>query len=296
MGPQASTDTAPPAVTPDDWQVDRLDLDAYLDRVSYSGDRAPTVGTLTALHRAHLATVPFENLDIILGRGIDPDLAAVQDKIVGRRRGGYCFEHNVLFGAALQRLGFDVGRHVARIGDPTVKVVARSHLALLVSVDGQRWLADVGFGSGPLEPVPLTGPGVVRQGAWEYRVLAGPDAGWRLQGRWEGDWRACYTLTPELAHPVDVEVANHYTATHPASPFVTNPAVVRKDETAVRALRGRQLTVVYPDGTQEARDIPDGGYGAALAEFGLTLPDAEVAALSARIDESTSDDGAADDG
>jgi len=107
------------------WDVDRLDLDAYLARVAYDGDRA--LLTLHSLHRAHIAAVPFENLDVTLGRGIDPDLDAVQDKIVARGRGGYCYEMNVLFGAALERLGFDVERRLARVGDQASKVTPRSH-------------------------------------------------------------------------------------------------------------------------------------------------------------------------
>jgi N-hydroxyarylamine O-acetyltransferase len=83
----------------DEWEIERLDLDAYLRRVGHVGDTAPTAQTLAALHRAHLAAIPFENLDVVLGRGIAVDVDSVQAKLVERRRGGYCYEHGVLFAA-----------------------------------------------------------------------------------------------------------------------------------------------------------------------------------------------------
>ena len=99
-----------------EWDIDRLDLEAYLRRVGFAGDTAPTVQTLAALHRAHVAAVPFENVDIVLGRGVSVELDSVQAKLVDRGRGGYCYEHGLLFGAALERLGYTVDRLLARVG------------------------------------------------------------------------------------------------------------------------------------------------------------------------------------
>ena len=134
----------------DEWEIERLDLDAYMRRVGHDGDTAPTAQTLAALHRAHLAAIPFENLDVVLGRGIAVDLDSVQAKLVERRRGGYCYEHGVLFAAALERLGFGVERMLARVGGeelerpraPThILLISRRHIA---STSGR---ADSGIGS-----------------------------------------------------------------------------------------------------------------------------------------------------
>ena len=135
-----------------EWSIERLDLDAYLKRVSYDGSLDPTVETLQALHRAHLAAIPFENLDILLGRGISLELDAIQQKLVHNRRGGYCFEHNLLFSAALERIGFPVTRLAARVQPE--RPGPRTHVCLLVEAGGERWLADTGFGTTLLEAMP----------------------------------------------------------------------------------------------------------------------------------------------
>lgn len=111
--------------TGDQWQVDRLDLGAYLARLGIATDAG-----LAEVHRAHLAAIPFENLDVILGRGVSVDLADVAAKLVVGRRGGYCYEHGLLLGAALSRLGHDVERRLVRVGDPALDPRPRSHLVL----------------------------------------------------------------------------------------------------------------------------------------------------------------------
>src|SRR5262245_30890771 len=123
-----------------------LDLDAYLARIGYTGDLTPTLKTLRGLHLAHATHIPFENLDILLGRSIELDLASLQSKLVARRRGGYCFEQNTLFAAALETVGFPVTRLGARVLMGTDHIRPRTHMLLGVTADGAEWLADVGFG------------------------------------------------------------------------------------------------------------------------------------------------------
>src|SRR5699024_6440565 len=123
----------------------RLDIDAYLQRIGYDGPLEPTEATLYALHRAHASTIPFENLDILLGRGISLEMDDIQDKLVRRQRGGYCYEHNLLFSALLEHAGFEVRRLVSRL-NPNQPGPA-SHMMLNVSVGNRTWLADVGFGA-----------------------------------------------------------------------------------------------------------------------------------------------------
>src|SRR5262245_28990314 len=168
--------------------ADQLDLDAYLARIEYASERAPTLPVLKAVHLAHATHIPFENLDIQLGRPILLDLESLQAKLVRGRRGGYCFEQNTLFAPALDQLGFRVTRLAARVRIGATRMAARTHMTLKVDVDGGSWLADVGFGgAGLLEPVPLLPDQVERQFAWSYR-LQEKDGLWVLQSLARESW------------------------------------------------------------------------------------------------------------
>lgn len=144
-----------------------VDVDAYLARLGYAGDRAPTLTTLAALQLAHLRAVPFENLDVFARRGVRVDLAHSLHKVVARRGGGWCFELNGAFSALLGALGFDVTRHSAQVDSDDTLGPPLDHLALVVHLDGRRWLVDVGFGDAPLAPLDLDDPspqdGLVRR-------------------------------------------------------------------------------------------------------------------------------------
>src|SRR5262245_62565608 len=118
-----------------------IDLAAYFERIAYAGDRSPSRATLDALHLAHATHIPFEDLDILLGRPIRLDLASLQAKLVAGRRGGYCFEQNALFAAVLEQLGFAVTRLAARVRFRTDRVLGRTHMALRVDVGGVPLLA-----------------------------------------------------------------------------------------------------------------------------------------------------------
>ena len=217
-----------------------LDLDAYLERIAYAGSLAPSRSTLDALHLAHATHIPFENLDILLGRPIRLDLASLQAKLVTGRRGGYCFEQNRLFAAALEALGFAVTPLAARVRFGALLVRPRTHMTLQVEVDGSRMLADVGFGvHGLLLPVSLEGTGESQRFAWAYRIAV--DAGQRvLQLRDGPAWTDLYAFTLEPHYPVDYEMANHYTSTHPSSRFVQALIAQRSsDRRAAHVARSR---------------------------------------------------------
>jgi N-hydroxyarylamine O-acetyltransferase len=259
------------------WQTDRLDLDAYLERIAYAGALAPQADTLSALHRAHAATIPFENLDIVLDRAIELDLDSVQDKLVRRHRGGYCFEHNLLFAAVLERLGYAVTRLAARVQPG--RSGARTHMLLRVLADGRPWLADVGFGASLLEPLPLAST-TARQGGWTYRLRHAPGEAWLLQKGDPHGWADMYSFTLEPQRPIDYVVYNHYTATHPRSPFVGQLVALRTEPNVQHALRGRQLTTTRADGTTETVHLAHDELPDVLAElFGISLEPDEVAAL-----------------
>src|SRR5262249_12522387 len=124
-----------------------LNLDAYFARIGYTGERRAAHAVLDAVHLAHATSVPFENLDIFLGRPIRIDLESVQAKLVHARRGGYCFEQNTLFAAVLEQLGFPVTCLAARVRLGASRVLPRTHMVLKVEAEGASWLADVGFGT-----------------------------------------------------------------------------------------------------------------------------------------------------
>ena len=196
-------------------------LAAYLDRIGLSGRRQSP--TLAEVHRAHVSAIPFENLDPHRGVPVSLEPEALVRKLVQERRGGYCFEQNLLLAAALEGLGLRVERMLARVrlDRPAGRVSPRTHLVLRVTSGEAAWLADAGFGNGTLlEPIPF-GPGDVhRQSGWRYRLVAEGRAH-VLQAERDGDWSDLYEFIPEPVPFVDLETSNWFTATHPRSPFVT---------------------------------------------------------------------------
>lgn len=236
-----------------EWGSERLDVDAYLQRIDHAGQLSPSAGTLRALHRAHLAAIPFENLDIVLGRTIPLDIDSLQDKLVERGRGGYCYEHNLLFAAVLERLGYAVTRLVARVRPD--RSASRTHMLLRVDVDGASWIADVGFGGAVLEPLPLQHDTVARQGEWAYRLHIADDGVWLLQSLRPDGAVNLYSFTLEGQRRVDYDIINHYTSTHPNSPFTERVVAMRIEDGAHHALVNRQLTTTYPNGDTDRRSV-----------------------------------------
>jgi N-hydroxyarylamine O-acetyltransferase len=251
---------------------DAFDLNAYLRRIGHDGPREPTPRLLEALHLAHALTIPFENLDVRLGRPIRLDVANLQAKLVAGRRGGYCFEQNTLFAAALEALGFQVTRLAARVRFGATRLLPRTHMLLRVDIGGQSYLADVGFGGdGLLGPVPLTPGQVVRQGLWTYRLVE--EAGLLVLQSRRGGWFDLYAFSLEPQHPIDFEVANHYTATHPESIFVRSLTVQRPSLQERHVLRNRDYLVESATGTNSRHVADDEEMRRLLAEtFGLDLP------------------------
>jgi N-hydroxyarylamine O-acetyltransferase len=256
----------------DNWSVAKLDLDAYLGRLGLTGEPLPATGaTLGRLHLAHLTAIPFENLDILLGRGIRVDLESIQAKLVGARRGGYCFEQGQLYGAALERLGFGVERLLARAWRPGA-TSARTHLTLRVAAGSESWLSDVGFGSSPAGPLSLDAEGPQQVGEWTYEVVPGDlPRTWMLRELQAGEWVTQYTVEEASVYPIDIVLSNYYMSTHPDSWFTQAPIVVRRELEAIRSLRGRTYTITRPGHVKERRDLSDAEWKDALQqEFGFT--------------------------
>jgi len=249
-----------------------VDLDAYFQRIGFGGELKPRLDTLCALHFAHATTIPFENLDIQMGLPIHLDLASLQEKLVLRRRGGYCFEHNTLFLAALKDLGFDVVPCEARVRLGAPETLPRTHMLLLLRLEGTPWLCDVGFGGeGLLHPVPMDGE-AHSQYLNAYRVIAeGPLR--VLQSRHDGGWTDLYAFHPEPRFAVDFEVANHYTSTHPESRFVRTLTAQLPGPQVRRILRNRAYAEIRGDSV-EGRELELDEVLPMLREtFGIRVPE-----------------------
>jgi len=250
-----------------------LDLDAYLRRIRYSGSLQPNYQVLAALHLAHATHIPFENLDILLGRSVRLDLETLQAKMINGRRGGYCFEQNVLFAALLERLGYSVTPLAGRVRYRVRRVLPRTHMLLLVRCDGATWIADVGFGlEGFLLPLPFGSEQEIHQYGRTYRLV--PEHGqWTLQKREAESWNDLYTFLPEPQLLVDYEMANYYTSTHPDSVFVRTLIAQLSTPEVRKFLRNRVLTVDNGRSiTTRTIEGDEGLLDVLAAEFALQFP------------------------
>lgn len=262
-----------------------FDIPAYLKRIGCDAVKARDLSALQDLHARHLERIPFENIDVFLGRPGTLELDALQRKLVHEARGGYCFEQNGLFAAALRALGFNAHTLEARVRPPGATApLPRTHMLLRVDLDGRGFAADVGFGGdGPLLPVALDGT-PCEQPHGVYRVDRERSALHVMRLLEDGIWRDLYAFTLTPAEAVDFEVAHHFTSTHPRSPFVQALTVQRCDKMARRILRGRCYTE-RRNGEETVREISDGEFGPLLEEeLGLRLPEDILQELVKRVD------------
>ena len=266
-----------------------LDLDAYFNRINYAGSRAPTLETLKALHFAHTMAVPFENLTVLAGDPVLIDLASVQAKIVGKNRGGYCFEVNGLFAAVLRALGFDVTTLIGRVRWKAPEEIAtnRSHMMSLVTLPEGRFLADIGFGGITMTgPVPFVTDEVLETPHEPRRFLARDvqgSAGYELQALLGEAWAPVYRFTLEPNGPVDYEQANWHTSTHPASIFKQFLIVGRPTPTSRKTIFNTELTIRGLDGKAETVSLEsvDEISEALATHFDLRLSDDDKARMLA---------------
>ena len=220
-----------------------LDLEAYLARIGAPAPLAPSADALADLQQAHVGAIPFENLDILLGRPVLLDIESLQAKLVTARRGGYCFEQNTLFQAALEAMGFEVAALAARVRVGATTVRARTHMLLRVDLPEGPFVADVGFGAdGPVRALPLAEGREHWVGPSGHR-LRREGALWVLEANPDGKWSDLYAFTLEPQYPIDFEMANHFTSTHPRSAFVNSLNAQRIFPERRVVLRNRDLTV-----------------------------------------------------
>jgi N-hydroxyarylamine O-acetyltransferase len=254
-----------------------IDLDRYLARIGYSGTPRANLDTLRALTELHPAAIPFEAVDVLLGRPVDLSPRAIQAKLIDGGRGGYCFEQNGLLKRVLGELGFAVEGLIGRVLwmlTPDAPPMPLTHMALRVTIDGERWLADVGFGScvagAPLrfDAVGMEQPTrhetfrLTRRGAWTLLEAQLPDG-----------WHPLYVLSPEPALEIDYIAANWYTSTHPASGFRRDLRVALTAPERRITLMNNRLTVrPAGGGGMERRFLSESELADALVStFGLRL-------------------------
>lgn len=262
-----------------------FDLDAYLGRIGHPRVE-PSAETLRSLHAAHVRAIPFENVDVVLRRHRGIELAAIMDKLVRRNRGGYCYEHGLLFAAALEALGFTVRRSFARVRPDRVSG-SYTHMLMVVPVDGVEYLVDVGFGAWVLHPTPLIDGTEVDQAGWRHRIRR-ENGQWLFEKRAADGWDTLHATLGLPARQVDYEVFHHYTSTHPRSPFTGQLVVMRLAEGAGRKFVGRRLVTEYADGRVETTEITADRLADTLRALDVELTPAELSAVHSFY-ESTKD-------
>ncbi len=244
----------------------------YRQRIGLVEDVHVDETSFEAMHRAQVFTVPFENLDIHLGRGIDVSPGAVYRKVVKGKRGGYCFELNGLFLQALQHYGFEARALLARVhltGTPG----GRTHQISLVKLGNRQWIADVGFGAASLHaPIPLEMNRVSHQDGLEYRLMPASPWGTMLQLRMEGEWKDLYSFDREHVCQGDIETGNHFTSTSPRVHFTKVKIVSLVSPTGRVALSDQVLTRVEKgETTQEEWPLDSRYIGRIETRFGIEL-------------------------
>jgi N-hydroxyarylamine O-acetyltransferase len=265
--------------------VKQIDLDAYFGRLGYGGPAAPTLRTLASLHALHAEKIPFENLSPFLGEPVNLDPASLQDKLLRRGRGGWCFEHNLLFSYALLDMGYRVTRLAARVrwNVPPHVTTSRSHMLMLVDLEEGRYIADVGFGGLTLTAPLRLAPGVEQRTPHEPHRIAALNGGYVLEAKVAGEWQSLYTFDLAEQQLPDYEVSNWYLCHHPQSQFVTGIIAARAGPDVRHALRNTRYAIHHANGDTQKRYLGSvDEYRAALAgPFQIRLP--EAAHLDAKL-------------
>jgi N-hydroxyarylamine O-acetyltransferase len=252
--------------------ITAMRLRHYLDHIGISGALDATVDTLRRLHVAHREAFLFENLSIQTGGGVSLALADLEHKFLDQGRGGYCFEQNTLFAAVLRELGFATDTLLGRVRRGPPERWCRTHMVLRVRIDRDVWLADVGFGGlGLLEPIPLRDGAQARQVGFDYTLRREAHV-WVLSTRDAVSTMDQYEFSEDPQTPWDVEVANHFTSTHPESVFRKTLTIQRTTRHERIVLRHDMWTcyreVRAEDHPIERRDLDR----VVREQFGLTLP------------------------
>ena len=231
-------------------------LPRYFARIGYSGAVAPTWEVLAALQAAPIAAIPFEAIDALTGAGVDIGADAIDAKLIGQRRGGYCFEQNGLFLRVLQAIGFAAEGLIGRVrwmlpddAPPT----PRTHMVVRVTIEGRSWLVDAGFGAAvPPQPLAMDSEDPQPTRHESYRVVR-HGAEWQVAALIEEEWRTLYRIENVVPPAIDYEIGNWYTSAHPDSHFRHQLIAARTTAEARYGLRDNRLTTRLADGRLDRR-------------------------------------------
>lgn len=253
-----------------------VDLDTYFTRIGDDGPREATLATLARIHELHPASIPFENLSPFIGDAVRLDIDAIQAKLVESARGGWCFEQNLLFFHVLESLGFDVKPLAARVrwGVAPEVITPRSHCLIQVTIDGERYIADVGFGGLTLTAPLRLASGVEQPTPHESHRVLEEGGIHTLQANVAGEWLTLYTFELGEAQVADYAVSNWYLGNFPQSQFVTSLIAARSMPGVRHALRNTRYSMHRTGGETQRRYIATVGEFTDLLEgtFGIQVP------------------------
>lgn len=276
---EAAPDEDTPPLTGSSWRTDLFDVPEYLDVVGVAAGE-PSLDLLGRLHRAHVHTIPFANVDVLLGRhpGVTPD--RIQERLVRTRRGGYCFEHAQLFAAALEHLGFRVRRALGRVGSISG---FRTHMTVVVRLDGRAWLCDPGFGFSVTGPIALEDGASRDEGGRRFGVERADDAG---SGVWvlTLDGRPQHYSDELTVHPADVLAGHLVTSRGDHSPFPRRLMAMRHTPAGHVTVTEWARTVRAPGEATRHEDLTVDEVVDAVRDLGVDLG-AEAGALARRLRE-----------
>ncbi|WLH04698.1 arylamine N-acetyltransferase family protein [Pseudomonas lurida] len=249
----------------------------YLQRLGYDAPPAPTLKTLQALQLRHVCTFAFESLSTLMHMPVPIDLPSVEQKVLLEGRGGYCYELNQMFLALLQELGFDARGITGRVvmGGPPEAHTARTHRLSLVTLEGVRYVSDVGFGGMvPSSPLQLDTDTVQATAHEPYRLTFDGQGSYTLWAQVAGEWRGLYVFDLQVQAAIDYEIGNWYVSTHPDSPFVGQLKVARLAPGKRHTLNNASYAVHYLDRPSEKRTLEsaDELLDLLTATFGVRVP------------------------
>ncbi|HUH76424.1 MAG TPA: arylamine N-acetyltransferase [Devosia sp.] len=256
----------------------KVNLKAYFDRIGFAGSIAPTLATLEAIHALHPAAIPFENLNPLLGLPVKLELDSIGKKLLQERRGGYCYEHNLLLMAVLRELDFNVRALAARVLWSDPNTTQSHHMLLAVEIGGATYIADVGFGGLSLT-APLKLKSEVEQPTpHEMFRLVGGQPEWQLEARIDDAWKVLYAFTTEARQPEDFAQSNLYLAGDPQSGFRQELRVALSPPGKRLALRDTRFAVHEAGQPSIIRQLEtvEALREVLTTSFGLQLPAAEI--------------------
>ena len=235
-----------------------VNVQAYFDRIGYEGNPTASLETLRILHTRHPQAIPFENLNPLLNQPVKLDPQSLEQKMIHNRRGGYCFEHNLLFRNVLQQIGFDVQGLAARVrwNKSEDEITPKGHMLLLVTIDDTTYIADVGFGGSTLSAPLLLEPGLVQQTPHESYRLVPRNDGYLLQILLGVEWKALYQFTLQEHYLPDYELTSWYLSNHPESHFINSLKAARTAPGRRYVLSNNTFKVHHLEGETEETKLP----------------------------------------